>query len=361
MGLALSGGGIRMPRSAWGFLQSLARKRACCAGSIFFPRSPGAAISRGFLGGGFYDRLRITPKLASDIVETAVANSNSSQIHNLRTHAQYIAPSGKADLQEGFGVFLRNFLTLHFVIGTLIFGLYGLANGQVALRGLEPDQRGASVFWCIPLEAKCLSDASWWRPICTYSGALVCPGRADAASLCAAKSHQLLALFAGRHGGLQPAGAADDVYPAVVAAVADGARRPEPAGIFPGRAGDPHFVSAARVDMETECKRNQTLGTGGESIQRLRARTYLSRELGLWLALTGMFLYLALIDTAGHAIYEAYSQRNISYIVALGQLGGGRRWALLPILTRRRRLWRPTSSPKSRILHSGRDWWAGLP
>ena len=78
-------------------------------------------------------------------------------------------------------------------------------------------------------------------------------------------------------------------------------------------------------------KGNQALGTGGESIQRLRARTYLSRELGLWLALTGLFLYLALIDTAGHAIYEAYHERNITYITALGQLGAGL-LALLPIL-----------------------------
>ena len=126
VGLALSGGGIRSATFCLGFLQALARERLLRRIDILSSVSGGGYIAA-FVG-RFYDRLRITPKLASDIVETAIANSASSQIHNLRTHAQYIAPSGKADLEEGFGIFLRNFLTLHFVIGTLILGLYGLAN-----------------------------------------------------------------------------------------------------------------------------------------------------------------------------------------------------------------------------------------
>jgi hypothetical protein len=78
-------------------------------------------------------------------------------------------------------------------------------------------------------------------------------------------------------------------------------------------------------------RKNAAIGTGGISIERLRARNYLTRDLGLWLILLGGLLGFAVIDTAAHAIYEAYVRSNTSYLTAIAHVGAAFT-ALLPAL-----------------------------
>ena len=61
----------------------------------------------------------------------------------MRKNGNYIAPSGKGDVQFDLAVLIRNLLSAHFVVGVLIFALFGLANGQGPRRTILSEYHAA--------------------------------------------------------------------------------------------------------------------------------------------------------------------------------------------------------------------------
>jgi hypothetical protein len=128
-GLALSGGGIRSATFNLGILQAFARARWLRRIDLLSTVSGGGYVGS-FLG-RFYDRQReeplsgsILPQPATTTVEEGLIDSNSREIEWLRKHGNYIAPSGPGDARLNSATFLRNFLSVHFVVGMLVFASY---------------------------------------------------------------------------------------------------------------------------------------------------------------------------------------------------------------------------------------------
>lgn len=327
IGLALSGGGIRSATFNLGVLQALARNKVLRCVDVMSTISGGGYI--GSFVGRFFDRLRNWPGRAVDLVEGALVDPQSPEIQWLRRHGNYIAPSGKADMQVNLAVLLRNLLTLHFVMGLLVFVVFGFANlirykfleqGSAALHyvaafnwsempiGRLVTATGLTVFWspwfmlCELLVLTCVIPYALGYWLASQEE----PERYCWPPLTANFLVMATLLYLGVKDGLNTA--------ALLGAV-------------------PFIVALGVVENTWRMVRrvNAAVGTGGKSVERLRARNYLTRDLSLWLALAGSCLIFALIDTGAHAIYEAYLRHNRSYLTALAQIGGGLA-ALLPVL-----------------------------
>src|SRR5262249_18390839 len=126
LGLALSGGGIRSATFNLGVLQSLAKHRLLRRVDVLSTISGGGYI--GCFLGRFFDRLRGSPVPPADLIESALTDPQSPELVWLRHHGNYIAPNGNTDFQTNLAILLRNFLTLHFVVGLLVLVGFGVAN-----------------------------------------------------------------------------------------------------------------------------------------------------------------------------------------------------------------------------------------
>lgn len=197
--LALSGGGIRSATFALGVLQAL-------AGRPHDPTQPGAP--RGFLasmlsrfdylstvsGGGFVGaflaglfvpkRLRedaATPQQAADDAQAVLASGPPGRIRAatvqddrlaaplawLRENGRYLTPTGTGDLVYAAGLGLRNWISLHVVIGVALLLALTL---MAALRSAALD-----LSWAEPL---CRLEARWLNA--ALAGARFGPGVVDA-------------------------------------------------------------------------------------------------------------------------------------------------------------------------------------
>jgi hypothetical protein len=329
VGLCLSGGGVRSATFCLGFLQALA-KRGLLRQIDWLSTVSGGGYIGSFLG-RFYDRLTDTPVLASDIVETSLSNSSSAAVNWLRQHGDYLAPAGKADWSAHFGAFLRNLLTVQLVVGTFLFGLYGLANGVrygllERLTTILPYLNGFS--WSdMPLGRLIFRAGlgTFWSPwfILVEFVLLLCAAPRAIGYWLASQDDvegfspptlvivllTLLALLrAGVSHGL-------DVTALLLTAP---------------------LLLAFPIVERTWClvrRDNRAAGSGGPKVEQLRARTRLTREFGTLLMVSGVLLYLAIIDTLGHALFEAHVRNNISFAAALAQLVTGLAM-LFPILRR---------------------------
>src|SRR5262249_32694630 len=84
----------------------------------------------GFLG-AMYSRLGDDPVQAPNapaIAEDTLATPNGQPLTWLRKNANFLSPTGKGNLALNIGVYLRSFLTLHFVLLVFFFAWYGIAN-----------------------------------------------------------------------------------------------------------------------------------------------------------------------------------------------------------------------------------------
>jgi choline dehydrogenase-like flavoprotein len=125
LGLALSGGGIRSATFNLGILQALARRGLLRTVDYLSTVSGGGYI------GGFLGRLftRFAPNTnAAERVEQILRDSGSQEVAWLRQHSNYLSTTGRRDYFYNLGIYLNSLLALHFVLGILLFGFYGILN-----------------------------------------------------------------------------------------------------------------------------------------------------------------------------------------------------------------------------------------
>lgn len=120
-GLALSGGGIRSASFCLGVIQALARADWLKRLDYMSTVSGGGYIGS-FLG-RFFDNTH-----RPDLVRDALSDSRSKPIAWLRSHSNYLAPSGTTDTIFNLASFWRNFFAIEFVLAILAFGIFGVAN-----------------------------------------------------------------------------------------------------------------------------------------------------------------------------------------------------------------------------------------
>ena len=109
-----------------GVLQALAGRKLLRSIDYLSTVSGGGYIGS-FLG-RFYTRYQATTGDAASHIEKQLVNSDSPEIDWLRTQANYLAPDGAGDATLDLGIYLRNLVTLHFVLGTLLLTFFGIAN-----------------------------------------------------------------------------------------------------------------------------------------------------------------------------------------------------------------------------------------
>ena len=316
LAVALSGGGVRSATFCLGFLQAMAKRGILRHVDILSTVSGGGYVGA-FLG-RFYDRLRDRPDIAPDMVERAVANPASGPLRWLRDHGNYIAPAGRSDLTVALGIALRNVATVQLLLAILAFAAFGFAN---ALRygALDPANSLLPYFgvsWSdLPL-GRLVAAAGlkvFWSPwvilaeLVLLLGALPNglgywlasqdePESYNRPSLLVAFLLIIALLLGGVVNGLR--------LQLVLAAV-------------------PILLAFVAVEWAWRNVRrdNASLGTSGPRIEQLRARNHLSRDLGMWLAVAGVLLYFATVDTIGRAVYEAYTRENPAFLKGLSRLG----------------------------------------
>jgi choline dehydrogenase-like flavoprotein len=308
-GLGLSGGGIRSATFNLGVLQALARP-GLLGRMDFLSTVSGGGYVGSFLG-RLYDRLRELPisghqlKAASDRADRALLEQGAAEILWLRRSGNYIAPSGPGDARLDLATFLRNLLTMHLVVGTLLFAVFGIANGLryflapaeqfLALAGL--DGRSLPIGWLLD---KVLGPFfSPWFVLMELLVILLVVPRAVGFWLASPRHHE-------RYDPL--------VLCLVLAAAAAllwlGVREGLAAG--PLALGLSLLLAFLHVELAWHRgkARSAAIGTGGEANQRLRTRNYLTYDLGLGLAIAAGALGFALIDTLAHGIYRVMIEEH---------------------------------------------------
>jgi choline dehydrogenase-like flavoprotein len=321
-GLALSGGGIRSATFNLGLLQALARVH-CLRRVDFLSTVSGGSYIGSFLG-RFFDRLRSEPFAtgqrgsvypAAERVEHELVACDSQEVAWLRKNGNYIAPSGNGDVQFDLAVLIRNLLSAHFVVGVLIFALFGLAN---AIRYGFFEKIGAGLGLVVnkdQLPINHLLEAgfgAFWSPWFIL--------------------FELVLLFAVLPKMIGYWMASEDIseryswpplllvflFLAVLFFL----------GLHDGTNWEPLFlafsflISFIYVELAWRRGRRQedATGTGGADTQRSRTRNYLTVDLGLALTLAGIALAFALIDTVGHGLQQRVAG-NMTYTKAFSWFG----------------------------------------
>lgn len=128
IGLALSGGGIRSATFCLGVLQGMAKLRRLREIDLMSTVSGGGFIGA-FLGRLFqrpFANVQANPVIA---VEQTLRDSSSAPLRWLRAQADYIDAAGKLDDHANVGIFLRNLLTIHAILGLFALGVFGVLRG----------------------------------------------------------------------------------------------------------------------------------------------------------------------------------------------------------------------------------------
>ncbi len=306
-GLALSGGGIRSATFCLGVLQSMARVSLIRRIDIMSTVSGGGYIG-GCLG-RLFDRLRLAnnnlnpqPIPPADQVEQEFSDSHSPTIDWLRKHGNYIAPQGNGDGRLNFAIFFRNLLSVQFVIGMAIFAIFGLANCiryglfDRLLAGTSLVIPGSSFpigHWLKSSLGSLSVFLSPWFVLVEILFLFIVLPRIIGYWIVSQDRHESykgipLALLFLISGMLLLVGVATGlVLEMLILALA-------------------MLSSFAHVEMAWARGgvREAAVGSGGVETQRLRTRNYLTYDLGLALALTGVALVFALVDSTGHAIQQ---------------------------------------------------------
>ncbi len=347
-GFGISGGGVRSATLNLGILQALAASKVLTKIDFLSTVSGGGYIGA-FLG-RFYDRMRKTTLSgglrhahfpAATRVERELNAPDSKEIEWLRKSGNYIAPSGSGDAHFNLAVFLRNLLSVHFVVGALILMLFGAAN---AVRYKILDQAVTIYGFALPgkgdlpighlLQAAIGVFWSPWFMLCELLFLFAVLPRIVGYWLASEEEHEryhwpslalvfivvTILLYLGLQDGVA-------VAPLVIALSLLSS-----------------FV-AVELAWWRGRRREEAVGTGGPAAQRSRTRTYLTYDLALGLALAGGALSFAIVDTIGHALHERLAG-NHSYTVAFAKLGvvlG----ALIPIARGAANFLAARSKPKS--------------
>jgi len=91
-------------------------------------------------------------------VQEIIADTGSPEIWWLRKNADYIASAGIADVETNIAILLRNLVSAHFVVGALLFAIFGslswLADAWGSVVGLPKLRVGdieVSFWWWVPV------------------------------------------------------------------------------------------------------------------------------------------------------------------------------------------------------------------
>ena len=314
-GLALSGGGIRSATLCLGVLQGLARGKKLREIDFLSTVSGGGYIGS-FLG-RFYNRLRDQGigKSPADQVEEELNRADSPVVQWLRSHGNYIYPTGSGDGRLAFATYFRNFLSVHLVIGLAAFAIFGIANAfrfglvDKVLVGLGLVLNRADLPLGYLLQSLI---GPWFSPwfmlvelvflflvlpqMIGYW--IVSPERHEAF-----KRIPLLALFL-ISGGLLHYGIKDGLQVQFLVV---------------GLACLSALIHVEKAWMRGR-SRERSVGTGGESTQRARTRNYLTYDLGLAFALCGAALFFTIVDSLGFALQEWKVAGNFTYARAFASL-----------------------------------------
>ena len=322
-GLALSGGGVRSATVALGLLQALARHgRLRCVD--FLSTVSGGGYTGAFLGrwfarycsdlvwGGRDEPRQSTP----DRIERELLDPASPTVDWLRRQGNYLAPTGDGDGRLNWAVFLRGLVSVHFVVGSFVFLLFGLGNlfrygllsPGTALLSLAAMDAADLPLGHVLKAALGVFYSPWFVVVELLLLAMVLP-RIVGYWIVSQDKHgrfslpSLLLMFVVT-GGLLYAGVADGFRPPFLVL-----------GLAP-------YISFVSVELAWRRGRirEQAIGRGNIETQRLRTRNYLTYDLGMALALTGAALAFALIDTIGHALHQLLLEHNTYYFAGVASL-----------------------------------------
>jgi choline dehydrogenase-like flavoprotein len=323
-GLALSGGGVRSATFNLGILQAMARCRWLRRIDFLSTVSGGGYI--GTFVGRWFDRLRPTSEWGGarapmhsvpDRIERELNDAESPAIRWLRAHGNYIAPQGDGDARSDLAVFLRNILSVHFVVGALLFTFFGIANGvryllfdpvfAIVVLGAQPAPgEGALARWRALVDAL----ASPWFLVAAIVLFLTVVPKIAAYWVVSQDRH-------GRFSG-PPLTA---LFIVVLALLMVGLTQ------FNLIALGYAFLLPLTTFLYAELAwyrgrlREAAIGRGSVETQRLRTRNHLTTELGGALRLTGVLLVFAVVDTLGHFVQQ-WLAGNQTYVLAFAGIGG---------------------------------------
>ncbi|MEL6104891.1 MAG: GMC oxidoreductase [Planctomycetota bacterium] len=353
-GLAISGGGIRSATFSLGILQAMAAGKWLRRVDFLSTVSGGGYIGS-FLGRAF-DRSRadslagpkgVTSRTTTEQVEAELTDPDSPWINWLRKHGNYIAPNGNRDWRLGIATYLRNLLSVHFVIGALMLAVFGAAN-LIRYGLFDPGTAGLGL---VMLESGDL-------PLGYLLRALLGPFFSPWFLL-----FELLLLFL--------------VVPKIIGYWVVSQDRHERfhwvslsllflvgggllfLGVNEGLAPQPLAVGlaifACFVPVEMAWRRGdvreQAVGSGGTEARRLRTRNYLTHDLGLVLLFVGVALLFAFVDTLGHGLQQWVVAENMTYAAAFASIGAAV-VAITPVLRMAAGLFAsqsPTTAPPSTL------------
>ncbi|MGH8019386.1 MAG: patatin-like phospholipase family protein, partial [Opitutaceae bacterium] len=132
VGLALSGGGIRSATFALGVLQAMARRRllgrvdylSTVSGGGYIGSFWAAWLARNAPAPGSDNPDPAAVRASFENAQRALGDSTSHELRWLRNNGRYLSPNGAGDLLTGFAVHLRNWISIHVVMGSLLLALF---------------------------------------------------------------------------------------------------------------------------------------------------------------------------------------------------------------------------------------------
>ena len=216
-------------------------------------------------------------------IERELIDPASPTVDWLRRQGNYLAPTGDGDARLNWAVFLRGLVSVHFVVGSFVFALFGLGNlfryGLLSPGSALPlargDGRGRPAARALLKAALGVFYSPWFVVVELLLLLMVLP-RIVGYWIVSQDQHErfsfpsLLLMFVVT-GGLLYAGVADGFQPPFLVL-----------GLAP-------YISFVSVELAWRRGRirEQAIGRGSIETQRLRTRNYLTYDLGLALALTG--------------------------------------------------------------------------
>ena len=153
VGVGLSGGGIRSATICLGVFQGLARN-GLLQRVDYISSVSGGGYFASFLG-RLYGRKTASGEkqnAAAEVEDLLAANPDSRPVHNVREFGRYIAPNGAGDIINTLAIILRNWLTIHVVLGVLILAVFVLCIVcRNALAHGRPLWSGAPFAWVLAI------------------------------------------------------------------------------------------------------------------------------------------------------------------------------------------------------------------